>query len=117
MVNRVVMCGILTEPPKKSDNVPEAVCVTFRCIKYGSYYTTIRGLAWRNSAKWVLEKGLVAGDAVQIVGSLSSGREGLALSVDSLQKIDWLTEAYKKHPWPKEEPKKSTKKDGANQAH
>lgn len=109
MVNRVVLCGILTEKPRESDTHAKGVTVTLKCTKYGTYYTTIRGMAWRNSAKWVLEKDLQAGDAVQIVGSLASGREGLGLSVDSLQKIEWLTEAHKKHPWPEEDYKQATK--------
>ena len=110
MVNRVVLCGILTEAPRKPDGNPDTVAVSIKSIKYGTYYTIIRGTAWRNSAKWIMEKNLKGGDAVQIVGSLSTTRDGLSLSVDSLQKIDWLTEAYIKHPWPKEEPKDGTKK-------
>lgn len=101
MVNRVILCGILTEEISEFDTGNQKVGkVKIKVVRFNRSSAVLVGNLYGNAYAWALKKEFKAGTGVQVVGSLSTSERGyINLSIDSMQEVSWLTEAYAKLGW------------------
>ena len=106
MINRVILCGVLTEEPRFFEGEKtNSVTFKIRVARYGRSYCVIPAKAWGRTADYFNKScKFRKGQVVQIVGTLGiakhiSGEYMLDLSIDSLNDVQLLTEQLKDFPW------------------
>lgn len=101
MINRVLVCGILTHDviSQTTQGGLEYALVKFKIHKYKTNYDFLVGKCWGRMAKFVTAGNYRIGDGVQIIGSLSGKivNDGiyLDLKIDSMSKNNWIAHAHR----------------------
>ena len=107
MVNRVILMGILDSDPKyftEGESYKHSGYFKIKVFRYGTKIVIIPAKCWGKSIPYIQKLELKKGDAVQIVGSLgtsknNSGDSHLQFTIDSINKVPWMTKAWKEVKW------------------